>query len=33
MSLELWSEVDSYVAEHLLGEDPALDAASRARIA
>jgi predicted O-methyltransferase YrrM len=27
MSQELWSEVDRYVAEHLLGDDPVLDAA------
>jgi predicted O-methyltransferase YrrM len=27
MSQELWSEVDRYVAERLLGEDPVLDAA------
>lgn len=27
MSQEMWSEVDRYVADHLLGEDPVLDAA------
>ncbi len=27
MSQELWSEVDRYIAEHLLGEDSVLDAA------
>src|ERR1700687_5283211 len=27
MSQERWSEVDRYVADHLLGEDPVLDAA------
>ena len=30
MSRRLWSDVDSYIAELLLGEDPALDAALQA---
>ena len=30
MSEPLWSEVDAYVEQMLVGEDPALDAAMRA---
>jgi predicted O-methyltransferase YrrM len=33
MSRELWSEVDEYIGELLVGEDPALDAALRASAA
>ncbi len=33
MSRRLWSDVDSYIAELLLGEDPALDAALQASAA